>query len=58
MQYLITFMSTGGLYVEANSIEEAEKKFNDEMQEDAGRQLAYNGIEITDITWEKTKNTK
>lgn len=35
--------------VEADSADEARRKFESDMQEDAGRELAMNGIDITDI---------
>ena len=48
MLYLVTFMASGGLTVEADS-EEAREIFENQMQEDAGRELAANGIDITEI---------
>lgn len=49
MQYLITFMSSGGLVVEADNEDEARDIFESTMQEDAGRELAANGIDITEV---------
>jgi len=48
-KYLITFAATGGLVVEAEDRDAAESIFNSDMQEDAGRELAANGIDITEI---------
>lgn len=49
MLYLVTFMASGGLTVEADSEEEAREIFENRMQEDAGRELAANGIDITEV---------
>ncbi len=51
MTWLITFASTGGLTVEADTKDEAIRIFDEEMQEDAGRELVLNGIDITEV-WE------
>lgn len=46
---MITFAATGGMTVEAASEDEAREIFENEMQEDAGRELYMNGIDITEI---------
>ncbi len=51
MKYLITFMATGGLTVEAESEEEARRIFEAaNIQEQASHELAMNGIDITDVS--------
>lgn len=50
MKYLVTFMSSGGLTVEANSPEEAKLFFEALHRNDAMRELMCNGIDITDVT--------
>lgn len=50
MKYLVTFMSSGGLTVEANSPEEAKVMFEALHQSSAMRELMCNGIDITDVT--------
>ncbi len=47
--YLVTFMTSGTLTVSANSEEEARKLFDKFYQEDAARELAMNGIKVTDV---------
>ena len=50
MKYLVTFMSSGGLTVEADSPESAKVIFEAIHQGAAMRELMYNGIEVTDVT--------
>ena len=50
MTYLVTFMSSGGLTVEANSPEEAKLFFEALHRNDAMRELMCNGIDVTDVT--------
>ena len=48
--YTICFASTGGITVEANSITEAEKLFeNYDIQDRLGEILVQNGVDITEI---------
>lgn len=49
MKYLVTFMATGGLTVEANSPDEAQEIFDTTMQEKAAAEILANGIDITEI---------
>lgn len=50
MKYNITFASTGGMTIEANSENEAMEIFENEMQETAEHELHLNGIDITEIS--------
>ena len=50
MKYLVTFVSSGGLTVEANSPREARDIFNKEMQHEAAEEMRLNGIDITEIS--------
>lgn len=49
MRYFITFMSTGGLDVEAESEEDAIRIFQKTMQTDAMNELESNGIDLTSV---------
>lgn len=50
MLYTICFMSTGGVTIEADSEAEALKKFySDAVQEEVGKELAMNEIDITEV---------
>lgn len=50
MKYLVTFMSSGAITVDAKSSEAAKQFFEDFLQGSAMRELTYNGIEVTDVT--------
>lgn len=48
-KWLITFMSSGSMYVEAENEEGAKRKFESRAnQEAAASQLAQNGVDLTD----------
>ncbi len=47
--YAITFVSSGTIYLEANSEEEARQLFETSQLDDAAEQLAHNGIDVTDV---------
>lgn len=49
-KFTVCFMATGGMQIEANSEEEAVRKFNDEvLEEDIIENLTTNGWDITEV---------
>lgn len=49
-KFLITFMSSGALTVEADNEKNAYAMFESNMQEKAAEELKHNGIDITEIS--------
>lgn len=51
-KYMVTFMSSGGMTVEAENEDEARKVFERQRQYMAWAELKANGIDITEISEE------
>ena len=51
-KFAITFMSSGGLSVEADTEDEAREIFENHMQNKAWEELKLNGIDITEVSEE------
>ncbi|WP_289111383.1 hypothetical protein [uncultured Bacteroides sp.] len=49
-KFLITFMSSGALTVEADNEETARAIFENNMREKAAEELKLNGIDITEVS--------
>lgn len=48
--YTVCFMATGGMQIEADSEEEAVRKFNEEvLEEDIIENLTTNGWDVTEV---------
>ena len=48
--YIVCFMATGGMQIEADSEEEAVRKFNEEvLEEDIIENLTSNGWDVTEV---------
>ena len=48
--YTVCFMATGGIEIEADSEEEAVRKFNEEiLEEDIIENLTANGWDVTEV---------
>lgn len=48
--YTVCFMATGGMQIEADSEEEAVRKFNEEvLEEDIIENLTANGWDVTEV---------
>ena len=55
--YTVCFMATGGMQIEADSEEEAVRKFNEEiLEEDIIENLTSNGWDITEVFEEGTED--
>lgn len=49
-KFLVTFMSSGALTVEAETEDEAREIFERDMQAEASNELKLNGIDISEIS--------
>lgn len=56
-KYTVCFMATGGIDIEADSEEEAVRKFNEEiLEEDIIENLTSNGWDVTEVFEEGTED--
>lgn len=58
-KFIVCFMATGGIEIEADSEEEAVRKFNEEiLEEDIIENLTANGWDVTEVFEESDEDAE